>query len=361
MNIAIDISFFLKYPFSGIGQYTRRLIEGLSRVDPANDYTLFPPGGSDGSSLSLGRNFHYSYKPELRNFDVVHYPYFTSPEAFENSVVTVHDLIPLLYRRDRFNPGFYRMTSIANALRYASVGRDLRRVSRIISVSNTTKEDIVGILGIPSERIEVIYEAAGGEFRVMGEEEVCAAVSKFGIRSPYILHVGGGAFRKNARGVVEAYKLLPAPLRREFSLVLVGDMGRRFKDDLAGMPKARGFVFALGGIPTSDLPAVYNGASLFVFPSIYEGFGLPVLEAFACGVPVVASNSSSLAEIARGAARLVDPFDPAEIASSMEEVLENPELRVEMREMGLSRAREFSWERAAERTLEVYRGVMSRV
>jgi len=205
----------------------------------------------------------------------------------------------------------------------------------------------------------VIPEAAHTRYRPMSLESVDPALKRYVIERPYILYVGSLEKRKNLPRLLEAYAYLRETLPG-WKLVIVG--GRKWKSDPIYKAVQRlglePHVIFTGFVAEEDLPALYNGADLFVFPSLYEGFGLPVLEAMACGTPVVTSNTSSLPEVAGEAALLVAPTDVKAIAAAMQRVLSEPDLAAELRRRGLERASQFSWERTARETLAVYERVL---
>jgi glycosyltransferase involved in cell wall biosynthesis len=236
----------------------------------------------------------------------------------------------------------------------------LRRVDAIITDSECSQRDIAHYLQVPKEKITVTMLAAARHFRVLSQAESAPALARAGVAPPYILYVGSLEPRKNLLRLLEAYRLV-----REWSprwgLVIVGARNAWKSTPVAAAVERYGLqdnVTFTGYVPDEDLPALYNGAGLFCFPSLYEGFGLPVLEAMACGAPVVTSNTSSLPEVAGEAALLVDPYDVEAIAAAMQRVLSEPELAEDLRRRGLARAAEFTWERTARETIAVYERVL---
>jgi glycosyltransferase involved in cell wall biosynthesis len=208
--------------------------------------------------------------------------------------------------------------------------------------------------------VSVIPLAAGRHYRPLDEAEIYPALKRHHIEFPYILYVGSIEPRKNLPRLLVAYAHLRRRGSTRWRLVVAGP--RKWKsgpvyDAVARLELAEHVHFA-GFVPEADLPALYNGADLFAFPSLYEGFGLPVLEAMACGTPVVTANTSSLPEVAGAAALLVDPSDVEEIAGALRRVLEDPALARDLRERGLARAAQFSWERTARATVAVYEKVL---
>jgi len=229
----------------------------------------------------------------------------------------------------------------------------------IIATSEATKRDIISHLGIPAHRVHVVYGGVDRAFRPIEHRAALAqTLAPLGLTpGGYILHVGTIEPRKNLVRLVAAYHQTrkaassPAP-----KLVLAGDTGWQFKD-VFGLVEAlelKGEVIFLGKVPTDILPALYNGAVIFAYPSLYEGFGLPLLEAMACGAPVVASNTSSLPEVVGDAGVLIDPADTQALADALASLLNDAERRAGLSARGLTRARLFSWKRVAGEVLRIY-------
>jgi glycosyltransferase involved in cell wall biosynthesis len=241
-----------------------------------------------------------------------------------------------------------------------------RRVNAIITVSEYSKQDIMRTLKIPDERIHVIGNAVDESYRPVTDTRLIDAVrERYGIGPKYILYFGGFDVRKNVDRVLQAYAALPASIRNEYQLVISGRLhllGHPLYPDPRPRIRQLGLddqVVVTGTIREQDKPPLYSAATVYVFPSLYEGFGIPVLEAMACGAAVVTSNRSALPEVAGDAAYYVDPYEVTAIRDAMQELLENGVLRDELRERALERARHFSWKRVAEQTLEVYKKLAS--
>ena len=233
-----------------------------------------------------------------------------------------------------------------------------RRAAAIITVSELSREDIVRHLGVNPDCIYVTHEAVSSSFQPVNAPGVVRSLrTKYDLDSKYILAIGSSDPRKNITTLVNAYALLPASLQAEYHLVIVWTAPvlatsiSKIIQDL-GISQYVHFLFQ---VPNEDLVILYNEASLFVFPSLYEGFGLPVLEAMACGTPVVAANTSSIPEIAGDAALLVEATDPEAISKAMAQVLSDDQLASEMVQKGLERNANFSWEKCARETLMVYK------
>jgi len=284
--------------------------------------------------------------------DVLHSPHHHTPmlSLGVRRVVTVHDLTFLLI------PERY---PAARRLYMTWVTRAAARVaSTIITPSETIRDEVISRLGVPAERVVAVPEAAGPQYRPVDDDALGRMRWKYHLPSEYILSVGSLEPGKNRPRLIQAY----ARLRGEgidAPLVIAGQRAWRYEGEIALARELglREHVRFLGYVPDEDMPALYSGATLLAFPSLYEGFGLPVLEAMACGTPVVTSNVSATAEAAGDAARLVDPTDLDALTAGLREVLSDPSVRFDLQARGLERAKAFSWERAARGTLAVYHAV----
>lgn len=368
MRIGIDGRYIADH-YPGIGRYTFSLVEALSRLAPDADFVLAVHPGQSNSRYDLAR---LTARPNIRleqfaarprslaeqarwpsaarrwSLDLLHSPYTYKPYALPcPSVVTIYDLIPLV-----FPEGF----SAAQRLGFRLMVRlALRTSAAIMAISGATRDDLLRYFGVRPDRVYVTYLAADASFYPRPPAEVAAVRARYGLPQEYILYVGINKPHKNLCRLVAAYaRIEGAP-----PLVLAGREDPRY-------PEARARAEALGlshrvcfpgDVAGPDLPALYSGASLFVFPSLYEGFGLPPLEAMACGAPVACSNRSSLPEVVGDAAVLFDPQDSEAIAAAIRRALADAELRDRLRERGLARAAMFSWERTAQETLEAYRAL----
>jgi glycosyltransferase involved in cell wall biosynthesis len=235
-----------------------------------------------------------------------------------------------------------------------------RRAAAIITVSQHAKQEIVAGLKIPPEKVHVIYEAAAPQYRMIDDAtELDRVRARYGLTRPFVLYVGTIEPRKNLTRLVAAF----AQARRrcpDLELVLVGQLGWKYTSLFRAIEDLdlEHAVRRLGYVPNDDLPALYNLARLLAFPSLYEGFGLPVVEAMACGTPVLTSNGSSLAEIAAGASYLIDPLEVIDIAHGLVCLATDDNLHANLRAAGLARAAQFSWQRAAAETVRVYDAVV---
>jgi glycosyltransferase involved in cell wall biosynthesis len=286
-----------------------------------------------------------------RAVDVFHHPAgLIFPLSAKANVMTVHDLIPLRFPDYNAEATAYFGESYAQA-----VHMDL-----LIAVSRHTRKDIVELLGIPEERIHVVPEAAHPQYRLIEDEDLIVSVlDKYSLaKGNYLLYLGALERRKNIPRLVEAF----ARLRQRqpdlpHRLVLAGGGDPTSAEETRCQIANQGltpYVRLLGHVPFEDLPVLICGADAFVFPSLYEGFGLPPLEAMACGTPVIASNTTSLPEVVGDGGILIDPTNIDDIANAMHEVITNRTLRAELADRGLKRARSFSWQQTARLTLEAY-------
>jgi glycosyltransferase involved in cell wall biosynthesis len=281
---------------------------------------------------------------------VYHATFIPAPLCATRSVFTMHDVSP--FTHPQFYPARIRRRLVP------LIERGLKSARRIICVSEHCRQTTLELFRLREERLRVVHHGVGARFLPVDKDRARATVKqRFGVDAPYILYVGKLEARKNIRRLLQAFHRFRLQTGSAATLLLAG---RRFWDledidrTIAELGLARN-VRELGYVPEDHLPELYAGAELFVFPSLWEGFGFPVLEAMKCGTAVVASRVSCLPEIAGGAAELVDPTDVDQIAQAMARVLANPATRSEMIQKGMAQAARFSWEETARRTLEVYR------
>ncbi len=372
----------------GIGTYIRNLVRALARVDDHNQYKLITTEGSVPEFVGLPSNFETAVFPGtkkkkdtqaglaqiryglfLRSLeaDLFHIPLNAVPLFMPKPyLVTIHDMSTLLFS-SQFG---YR-----NRLRHFYSRRGLIRADRVVAVSMATCRDVEAVLGIPKSRMRVIYNAPDPVFhapgataiaRVHGEEfgyppEIQRVLDRYRIHYPFLLYVGRTNPQKNIPRLVEAFAVLRGELQdrpeyHDLRLLIIGDEISRYPALRHAVIQSRveDTVRFLGFVPIDTLRAFYQAASAFVFPSLYEGFGLPPLEAMACGTPVVCSHVSSLPEVVGDAAEIVNPENVFDIARGMREVLLNRERRNILIERGFEQTRKFSWERTAQQVLDAY-------
>jgi glycosyltransferase involved in cell wall biosynthesis len=375
MQIVVDARYVSKSQ-SGVGCYTQRLVGGLAAIDRSNRYTCLVLSGGPGLAIDQP-NIRYwptrvSFEDHLRGdawllaylpvrlrqlgTDVYHGPAVFLPlvKLGYRTVVTIHDLVSFLFPGTvprKYSLYMRLMTRLA-----------VRSADRIIAVSRATRDDLAQVLAVPDERVVVIHEAVGPEFAAPPEPgHVAAVLRRYAIRPPYCLFVGNLEPRKNLPRLIEAFASIRA--RRAGGprpqLVVAGTRGWLYGSIFRAV-EAHGLaadVVFTGYVPPEDLPALYAGSGCFVFPSLYEGFGLPVLEAMAAGAPVVASRVGAIPEVAGEAALLVNAEKPAELADAIETVLTDAALRTDLVTRGRARAARFTWEAVAQQTLDVYESV----
>lgn len=364
------LSFASGYRQAGVSRYIEFLLRALPKVAPDDQFVAFTgPAAESGicsfpGALEWSRSRVPTQRPEVRilweqavaplalrrqRIEVVHGPVNVAPVVSGlPSVVTVHDLAFLIYPEQY--PGAKQ--------RYLNwvTRQSVRRAQRVIAVSEHTRQDILRFYGVEPARVVTVPNGIDPAMRPVTDEAALASLrAAHGLDRDFVLFVGTLQPRKNLIGLLRAYARIAE--RVEAPLVVVG--GRGWLDDpvfheARALGIAERVVFA-GYADPASLALWYSAATIFVYPSLYEGFGLPVLEAMACGAPVITSSTSSLPEVAGEAALLVDPTDAAALAVAMERALNDAGLRARLRESGLRRARQFTWERTARETVAVYR------
>lgn len=285
--------------------------------------------------------------------DLLHALAFVSPLAWRGkSVVTVYDL------------SFLRFPEVYNRSNRLYLGTftppSLRRAERVITISEDARRDVIELCGVAPERVTAILLAADARFAPAGAADVEAFRRRQGLPERFVLYQGTLQPRKNVETLVRAYALLRSQGNDDHILVLAGPRGWQHEPifDLIRQLGLEGAVMFPGFVPDDDLPLWYSSATVFAFPSRYEGFGLPLLEAMACGTPVVSSNASSLPEVVGDAGLLVDPSDAEGLSGSLRRLLEDEALRSSLSAAGRARAQTFSWRRTASETVQVYREVL---
>lgn len=358
---------------AGIGRYTRELVGALLRLSAAEApdliYTLFAAAGKGSfrkedlppgirrrflplSDEWMARFWHRLQVPLpvevfTGRVNLFYSPDFVLPPTLPTTrtLLTVHDLSFLRYP-EHFVPKLVRYLARV-------VPDSVRRADRILADSEATRTDLIELLGTPPEKVEVLYSGVDARFGLQPEEgERERLRARYGLDRPYVLAVGTLQPRKNYVRLIRAFVRLPID---QTVLVIAGGRGWLYEEVLQEAARFPDRVRVLGFVEDADLPALYRGASLFVMPSFYEGFGLPVLEAMACGVPVVCSRASSLPEVAGDAALLIDPHDEEGLAEAIQRALGDEGLRAQMRERGLARSAVFTWDRATRQFLRVMR------
>jgi glycosyltransferase involved in cell wall biosynthesis len=374
VKVAIDIRRMTEF---GIGTYIRNVVRTLARLDRESKYFLvgspakvaecgaLPPNFHavqlDGRDDTLKSNLAFRAIVQRLECDLVHIPHlFWMPRGLGCPyVLTVHDLLEHMY-------GSRDLSSLRRNLHFYLTRRVLRKAARVIAVSQFTKNEIEKLLAIPDARLEVVYNAIDERFLHghANEADRELIAQRYLVNYPFILYAGAIRPHKNVVRIIEAFSALKSELQKEqqypdLKLIIIGD-------DLSSHPRLRRTVIRgcvqndvrfLGFVPIEVLRIFYDVAKVFVFPSLYEGFGLPPLEAMAHGTPVVTSNTSSLPEVAGGAALLVNPENVFEIRRGLQRALLDATLRERMKQRGYEQAQRFSWTSSVSRILEIYREV----
>ena len=380
MRIAIDYTAAVRQT-GGIGRYTRNLIRALSRLDEENQYTLLVAGGWGGGD-GLGswpENFRTRTIPlsdrwlhilwqrfrlpvPVQAFsgpvDLFHSPDFVLPPTGRApAILTIHDL-SFLRVPECYVPAFRRYLE-------GAVKRAVDRADWILADSESTHRDLVELMAVETDRVTVLYPGVESRFEEVRDPAVLERVrAEYGLPHRFVMGLSTLQPRKNFPGLVEGFRRLLRDHRGEaefedVQLVIVGGKGWMYEETLAAATKAEldGRVHLTGFAQDSDLPAVYSLAEVFAFPSWYEGFGLPVIEAMSCGTPVISADNSSLPEVVGEAGLLVDAADPNALASALARVLADEGLRSRLKAAGLQQAQRFRWSAAAEHLLALYQAV----
>lgn len=334
MNLSVN-GRFLSQRVTGVERYAREVL--ARRADPTS--VVSPRRPTRGVR---GHLWEQSVLPARVGGDLLWSPCNTGPLAVARQVVTIHDCA--FYDQPE---GFSRKFA---AWYQFLVPKLARRIRRIITISQFSRERLLEYCRVPREKIVVIPQGVDSRFRPLPAQVVADTRATLQLPQRYVLFVGNLAPRKNLLRLLDAWQIVQ-PQFPETSLVLAGAAHRVFRD--AGLTSPPTGVVALGYVADEHLPALYCGSDCFVFPSLYEGFGLPVLEAMACGVPVLASNVTSLPEVAGDAALLVNPYETKALASGLERLLTDGTLRQELSRRGLLRASSFTWERTAAATWQL--------
>jgi len=372
MKIGIEATNAAAAQKAGVGHYVYHLLQAMINApNAAHQFTLYlrhadlrpldtlgitPQGASEVAakvieSPILWAQVRLPLEMIRHPQDVYFFPSSTMPLWYlpKRSVVTIHD-VAFLFFPDCFSP----------ALRYwlkRSTQRSIRAAAKIITVSEATRQDVLAYYNIAPERVIAIHHGVHRRFQPLERESVQPMLNRYHLPEPFLLCIGTLQRRKNIPRLIHAFYLLKQKHQIPHKLVLVGQQYRDLPEDeivstVARLSLQQDVIWA-GYVPDQDMPALINGADAFVFPSLYEGFGMPILEAMACGVPVACSNTSSLPEVAGDAAMLFDPYSVENMAERLHQLLADRDLRLAYREMGLMRAKQFSWDLCAQKTLDV--------
>lgn len=371
MKIGID-AHTIGYRVSGNKTYIENLIKNIADMDRENRYTLYFTnreivGNNDYSFSNFEKELIFPSSPWLRMsfgfpwkllqnpVDLLHVQYFAPLCCPCDFVVTIHDISFELF------PEFY--TKVGKMWRSVLIPFTARRAKKILTVSESSKRDLIDYYGIPEEKIVITYDAVDPDIfrQIQDREELNRLRNRYSLPESFIFSVGRLEPRKNMVRLIRAYASLRKEQKIKHKLVIGGKKDFLYSEifkavESLGLEKD---VIFTGFIPSEDLALFHNAADLFVYPSIFEGFGLGALEAMSCGTPVVASNTSSIPEVIGDAGLLFDPCDVEEIAKAIYEVISDEELKIRLGRKGLERAKLFSWEETARKTLKVYEEVFS--
>lgn len=374
MKIGIDSRAANWYRGTGIGTYTYQLLNCLNKIDIKNDYLLFLPNNCN-LDIDFKTNYNKEYIPTKtkenfwadvnipniikdKNLDLYHVPQngVGLPKNKDCPfVITLHDVIP------------YRMPQTVSD-RYLKIFNEklpklIPLCDGIITVSNFSKQDIIRAFNYPKDKIYVTYLAAENIYRPLSKVRSRLLIEKkYKIFGDYILYVGGFSPRKNIIGLIKSFSKLKSIINNDIKLVIAGKHGfsySKYKLCAKKYGVSNSVIFP-GFIAINDLPYLYSAANLFVYPSFYEGFGLPVIESMACATPVITSNVTSMPEIVGNSAITINPYDVDELADSMHRVLMDSHLRNSLINKGLFKSRNLNWKKTAKNTLDAYTKIISK-
>jgi glycosyltransferase involved in cell wall biosynthesis len=372
MNIGIDIRAAKWYRGTGIGTYAYQLINAINKVDSVNKYTLF----NDGNSTPINFNSNFKISPIFNNntdnfwesvslpinlnnedLNIYHVPQNGIGLPLDHKlpfVITLHDTIPT-HMPETVGDKYLNLFN-------NEMENIVSKCDGIITVSNFSKEDISKDFNFPKEKIYVTYLASEDIYKPL-DKILCSTIMKkyYSLPKNYILYTGGFSPRKNISGLIESFSRMHHKLPNDMKLVIAGTKGKSYSiyKGLCEKLKIDDKVIFPGFIAMEHMPYLYNNASLLVYPSFYEGFGLPPIEAMACGIPVVASNVTSIPEILGDSAMLCSPYDINELTESILTTLLDNEVRNDLIHKGFIKVNSLSWENTAINTLESYKKIVS--
>ncbi len=375
MRIGFDARCLEEEKISGVGEYALELLKNLLEADKTNQYIIF----SNSFKKKNSQHFEWIKKypnAELKRFSFPNkflnfcFWYFGWPKidriiggvdvflAPNINFISISRNCPLIATFHDLSfecfPHFYSLKTRLWHKYFVNPRKISRAAQKIVAVSEATKKDLTEIYGIDPEKIKVIYHGVGEDFKVINRNnpKLLEIQKKYNLPPKFILYLGNIELRKNIFSIISAYKIFLSknPKFKKYKLVLAGNISPPCQDIIN---KEKNNVVICGYVERKDRSFIYNLAWLFVYPSFFEGFGLPVLEAMACGTPVIASNNSSLPEVASNSAILVNPDRPNEISQAMTTILADEKLYNKMRERGLKQAQKFSWKKCAKETLKI--------
>lgn len=373
MKIGIDGRAAKWYRGTGIGNYTYQVINSLNQLDTCNNYLLFMPDkcrndinfNKNFNVRNIGENSGNGFWNEVNIPNILHYNDVELYHVPQNGiglpmdkpckmVITLHDIIP--YKMpETVGPSYLKIF-------LEQIPKIVPQCDGIITVSNFSKEDIMREFDYPGEKIFVTHLAPEDIYKPKDKRFSKGLINKlYGIENDYILYIGGFSPRKNIIGLIEAFSKLVLKHKKDIKLVIAGKKGlsyERYRNRAESLGILDKVLFP-GFIPIEHLPFLYSAAELFVYPSFYEGFGLPPVEAMACGTPVIASNTTSIPEIVGNNALLINPWDTEELFQAMLKTLEDSSLRESLITKGFIRSSELSWDKTALHTLKAYNKIIN--
>jgi glycosyltransferase involved in cell wall biosynthesis len=376
MKIGIEAQRIFRRKKHGMDIVALELIRNLQKIDEINEYVVFVKNDEDDNVINETDNFRivrisgapYPYweqvlLPKMAHYEKVSLLHCTSNTAPLNLnvplVLTLHDIIYL--EKWNFSQGSYYQI-LGNLYRRYNVPSAVRKAAQIITVSNFEQKRIQGHFGLDADHVKTVYNGVGDHFRRVTDHKMLLEIRrKYSLPENFIFFLGNTDPKKNVEGVLRALSLLKQQSKLDFKLVMP-DIDRRYLQSLAEKIKDKELLEKIcftGYVANSELPAIYSLSEIFLYPSLRESFGMPILEAMACGVPVITSNTSSMPEVAGDAAVLIDPRDPGAIASAILQLRADKKRQSELSEKGLRRSARFSWEVNARQTLDIYNGVLN--
>lgn len=370
MKIGIDARMYGS-GFTGIGRYTYELVKNLAEMDTENEYVIFLRKEAYTKFSIPNERFtkvladfpHYSFAEQISflsllnkaKLDLMHFTHFNAPIFYNKPyIVTIHDLTL------SFFPG-KKMNNFIRRFAYRLVMKTVtKKAKKIITVSENTKKDLQKIFNVPEDHIKIIYNGVNPEFSEKSETSRPDLMKKLGLQKPYFLYTGVWRNHKNVTGLIKAFAELNQELGNQYDLVITGRHNPSYKEipDIIKEMKLEDSVHLVGMVSEDDLKALYQYALAYVFPSFYEGFGLPPLEAMQCGTPVAASNTSAVPEICgEGNALFFDPYNVSDIKEKMRSIATDASVRQNLVNNGFERVKFFSWEKMTGEVLGVYKTI----
>jgi glycosyltransferase involved in cell wall biosynthesis len=369
MRIAIDARGINWYRGTGIGTYTDKILKYLLEMDSESYYHIYWSGDNyeefqtGNTQIIMASKKHHRFfeqnffpvNSKINDIDIFHIPQ-NGIGLCENlnckKIATIHDLIPYIM------PETVGRGYLLKFLK--DVPKVIELCDSLITVSEWSKQDILKFFPIDKDKIFVTPLAADDKYKPLDKEKCRDFLSKeYNMNNPFILYIGGFSSRKNVKALITAFSKIYKKLDKDYNLVIVGatrDQGQYLSEFSNNLELASKIIFT-GFVPEDHLPILYNGCNAFVYPSIYEGFGLPPLEAMNCGTPVITSNLTSIPEVVGDAGMLINPYNETELQDAILKMLGDENLRNDFIRKGLIRAKDFSWKATAEKTFEVYKKV----